>query len=118
MKKAILGTGIAWGILSIFLAILLFAIGALATSAEVIARAQQQSGVTPEQAQQAAQYTQIIMYIAGGFMIASMIYSFVLIGIRNKTMRKGAGIAIGVVGIAIGATLPSVFFLVDSAVNR
>lgn len=118
MKKAILGTGIAWGILSIFLAILFLAIGALATSPEVISQAQQQPGVTPEQAQLAAQYTQIIMFIAGGFMVASAIYSFVLIGIRNKTMSKGAGIAIGVVGIVIGATLPSIFFLVDSAVNR
>ena len=118
MKKAILGTGIGWGILCIILAIVFFVLGANATDPQVIQQAQQQPGVTPEQAQAAAQALQYLLIVSAIFMVLSAIYSFVLIALRNSSIGKGGGIALGVIGIVIGATLPSVFFLVDSAKNR
>ena len=119
MRKAILAGGIVWGILCIITAIVLFAIGANATNPEIIQAAQQQNPNVPAaEVEQAAKVLQYALIVAGGYLIIAAAFSFVLVGLRNKGFGKGAGIALGVIGVAVGATFPAVFFIVDSAVNR
>ena len=119
MKKAILGTGIGWAILCGVTAIICFALAPHATDPTVIDAAMQSgTQATRAQLEQAAQYLQIALYISGAWTVVGMIFSIVLIALRNSSMGKGGGITLGVFGIICGATLPAVFFLVDSAVTR
>jgi len=119
MKSAILGTGIGWGILCIILAAVLIPVGVIATSPEIIdAAAASGSSATRAQLEEAARLLQVILIVSGAWLVVGAIYSFVLVGLRNGKFGKGAGIALGVVGIVVGADLPAVFFIVDSAKSR
>ena len=60
----------------------------------------------------------IVLVSIAGYFLLGMIMSIVLIAKRNSNMGKGAGIALGVIGIALSAVVPGILFLVDSAKNR
>ncbi len=117
MKKAILGTGIGWGILLLISAIPLIIFAIVARSPEFV-QALVKEGISQQEAELAATAMGTGFMIAAIVCVIAAVYSFVLIGLRNAKMGKGAGIALGVVGIVIGATLPAIFFLVDSAMTR
>lgn len=118
MKKAILGVGIAWAIVCLITAAILIPIGILATDPQVIDQAVAQGGVTRAQAEEAAKILQLFCLIVGDWLVVAAAFSFVLVGIRNKGFGKGAGIALGVVGIVLGSEAPGILFIVDSAKNR
>jgi hypothetical protein len=56
--------------------------------------------------------------VVGIWLFVAAAYSFVLVGLRNKQTGKGAGIALGIVGIVLGAELPGIFTIIDAAKNR
>lgn len=117
MKKAILISGIIWGVVCIILALIFIPIGAAATRPEVIQELIN-GGMTPEKANAAAQATQYLMITAGIWLLVAAVFSFVLLGVRNRNFGKGAGIALGIIGIVFGAELPGIFFIIDSARSR
>lgn len=125
MKKAILISGIIWAVISIVLAIVFVSMGGLSLSAMETAEGQQviqdfatQNKVTVEAAKAALTVSATALVVAGIWLFVAAAYSFVLVGLRNKTTGKAGGIALGVVGIVLGAELPGILTLIDSAKNR
>ena len=118
MKKAILITGIIWGILCIIGALIMLPLGAVATTPEFVQELVKTGQVTEAEAKAVALATAGVLFGIGGWLLVGGIFSFVLAGIRNKGFSKGAGIALGIIGIVVGAELPAIFMIVDSAVNR
>ena len=59
----------------------------------------------------------IFLSIAG-YLVLSIIFSGVMIGKRNSSMGKGAGIALGIFGILFGAVVPGILFIADSGKTR
>ena len=59
----------------------------------------------------------VFLALAGYFLLA-IIFSGIMIGKRNSSMGKGAGIVLGIFGILFGALVPGIFFLADSAKTR
>ena len=118
MKQAILGTGIGWGILCIITAAILIPVGAVATNPEIINSVVQQGKYTEQEVIQAAQVLQVFFISFGITLLIGAVFSFLFVGLRNAKFGKGVGITLGVFGIVFGATLPAVFFIVDSARTR
>ena len=121
MKKAILISGIFWAVVCGITALILFLVGAVANSPEVIQEVvnQSQGTVTMEQAQAAAAAAQALMIGWAVYFLLGLVFAIVLIALRNnQRLSKGAGIALGIVGVVFGATLPGIFFIVDSAKTR
>ena len=121
MKKAILISGIFWAVFSGIAALILFLVGAVVNSPEVIQETvnQSQGTITLEQAQVAAAAAQALMIGWAVYFLLGLVFAIVLIVLRNNLrIGKGAGIALGIVGVVLGATLPGIFFIVDSAKNR
>ncbi|MBO5529699.1 MAG: hypothetical protein J6A47_10385, partial [Bacilli bacterium] len=81
--------------------------------------AQQYPQLTRQEIEALVNVAVTIYGVVAFYAIVAAIYSFVLVGLgRNTTMGKGGGIALGVVGIVLGATLPGIFFIIDSAKTR
>lgn len=118
MKKAILITGIIWGILCVIGALIMLPLGAAATTPEFVQELMKAGQVTEAEAKAVALVTAEILFSIGAWLLVGGVFSFVLAGIRNKGFSKGAGIALGIIGIVVGAELPGIFMIVDSAVNR
>lgn len=125
MKKAILISGIIWAVVSIVLAIVFVSMGGLSLSAMETAEGQQviqdfatQNKVTVEAAKAALTVSATALVVVGIWLFVAAAYSFVLVGLRNKATGKAGGIALGVVGIVLGAELPGILTLIDSAKNR
>lgn len=124
MKKGILVSGIIWAILCIIGALVCGILGAVyafalqAANSDIIAQAAQQSNVTIEEAKAIISVASTLMFVAACEMVAGFVFSIILMAKRNSAMSKGPGIALGVVGAVLGATLPGILFIVDSAKNR
>ena len=125
MKKAILISGIIWAVASIVLAIVFVSMGGLSLTAmgtqegqKVINDFAAQNNVTVEAAKAALTVSATALVVAGIWLFVAAAYSFVLVGLRNKQTGKGAGIALGIVGIVLGAELPGIFTIIDAAKNR
>ena len=118
MKKAILISGIIWGILLALIAVLLFALAANATNPQIVQEIANTQHVTVAEAEKLAKDAQLVLIVAGAVWVVATIFSFVLVGLRNSTMPKGLGITFGIIGIVLGATLPGIFFIIDSARSR
>ena len=121
MKKAILISGIFWAVFCAITALILFLVGAVANSPEVIQETvnQSQGTITLEQAQVAAAAAQALMIGWAVYFVLGLVFAIVLIVLRNNLrIGKGAGIALGVFGIIVGAVVPGIFFIADSAQTR
>ena len=125
MKKAILISGIIWDVASIVLAIVFVSMGGLSLSVMETAEGQQaiqeyatQNKVTVEAAKAALIVGATALVVVGIWLFVAAAYSFVLVGLRNKATGKAGGIVLGVVGIVLGAELPGILTLIDSAKNR
>ena len=125
MKKAILISGIIWAVASIVLAIVFVSMGGLSLSVMETAEGQQaiqeyatQNKVTVEAAKAALIVGATALVVVGIWLFVAAAYSFVLVGLRNKATGKAGGIVLGVVGIVLGAELPGILTLIDSAKNR
>ena len=59
----------------------------------------------------------VFLAIAGTCLLG-LIFAAILMGKRNSNMGKGGGIALGIVGIVMGAVVPGIFFVIDSAKTR
>ena len=57
-------------------------------------------------------------FILAGAFLLGLIFSAVLIAKRNSLMAKGAGIALGVIGVLFAAYIHGILFIVDSAKSR
>jgi|GEM_PF-903583 len=120
MKKAILISGIIWGILLALAAtvILFFALGTAMTSSSVVHQFADTQHVTVAEAEKLLKDAQLVLIVTGAILVVATIFSFVLAGLRNSTMPKGLGITFGIIGIVLGAELPGIFFIIDSARSR
>ncbi len=121
MKKAIRISGIIWGVFMAVgaLVVLILAGSSGAVKDEVINQTMSQTaGLTREQAELAFNMLINVLFVAGGFMVAGAIFSFVLVGLAGSNMGKGPGIFVGILGIVLSAELPAILFIVDSAKNR
>ena len=122
MRKGIKVTGIIWGILCILGVILcaimcgIFVMGL--ASADVIAKMASENKVTVEEMQAVLYVYTAIWSVLACECLAGSILSFVMVGKRESNMSKGKGITLGVFGIIFGATLPGIFFIIDSAKTR
>ena len=118
MKKAILITGIITIVGYAITALIMFIVASVATDPQVINEVMNTTGATREQAEAAARITQAGFIVTGVIFLIGVAFAIVLIALRNNTrIKKGAGIALGVLGIVF-STLPGIFFLVDSVKNR
>ncbi|MCR5348583.1 MAG: hypothetical protein K6E59_03130 [Bacilli bacterium] len=117
MKKGILISGIIWGVSSVIGFLLLLIFGLAATSPEAI-KALVDSGYTQADAEAGALVTAVTMIVWAVYLLIAAAFSFVLVGVRNRGFGKGAGITLGVFAVIFGSTLPGIFFIVDSAMNR
>ena len=118
MKKAILISGIIWGVLAVITGIIFLAVSPVFGSKEVIDEViKNNPDITREAAEAAAAVLVTTFAVIGGELLAGGVFSFVLAGVRNKG-GKGAGIALGIVGIVLGAILPGIFTLIDAIKNR
>ncbi len=122
MKNAIKVTGIIWGILCIITALICGIVGLVSlaglSNPEIISEAASTAGTTVEQAKTALTVAAVGLLIPAVYLIVGAVFSFVLVGIREKELTKGAGIALGVIGAVFGAEAPGILFVVDSAINR
>ena len=113
MKKGVLISGIITMIAYGITALVFLIVGIVGIAAKGMADAD--PGAIPTEEAIAAS---IVFLVFAGFFILSVVFSGVLIGKRNSEMGKGAGIALGVVGIVFGAVVPGIFFIIDSATTR
>jgi hypothetical protein len=122
MKKAITVSGIIWGIFMLLLGVIFLFVffGAQGGTGSLVDQmAQQYPQLTRQEIEALVNIAVTIYGVVAFYAIVAAIYSFVLVGLgRNTTMGKGGGIALGVVGIVLGATLPGIFFIIDSAKTR
>ena len=110
MKKGILISGIITIVFYGIMALIFGIGGAIQLAAKGMAEAD--PGAIP--AEELAIVATVFLVLAGYFLVG-LIFSAVLIGKRNSDMGKGAGIALGVFGIIVGAVVPGIFFIADSA---
>ena len=108
MKKAILITGIIWLILCIG-----GAIGELIVGFGDLVKVQ--SGSATIDANPSLAAANIALGIC---LIVGAVLDVVLLVKRNSNMKKAPGIVLGVFAAVFGATLPGIFFAVDSGINR
>lgn len=108
MKKAILITGIIWLIFCVAGGISEIVVGVSFFSP--ISNGQVQVDPNPTLA--------VANIVVGALMFVGAVLDVILIIKRNSDMKKGPGIALGVVAAVLGATLPGILFAVDSGVNR
>ena len=122
MKKAVLITGIIWaiamGVSMIIFGILSIIYVAAANSPEAIAQAAQAAKVTEEEAKAVAVAIALFMVVATIYCITGLVFSIVFAATRNKEFGKGKGIALGIIGAILGAELPGIFYIIDSAKTR
>ena len=122
MKKAVLITGVIWAVLTFLCALVFMILGLVFISAAPeVAQTLVIEGeeLTPEQ------ILALVYGIAGVFVFFAVyfiiggVFSIVLVVNRaNEKIKKGAGIALGIVAFVLGAELPGVFFVIDSAMHR
>ena len=108
MKKAILIVGIVWIVLSLAIAITEITYGI---------------GVLQVLKSESVEWEANVVLGAANIIVGSVygiaiIFTLVLILLRNSNMSKGAGIALGVVAAIFGSLVPGILFIVDSATNR
>lgn len=113
MKKGVLISGIITIISYAIVALVFLIAGIINIAAKGMAEGD--SGAIP--APELAIVATVFLAIAGYFVV-SIVFSGVMIGKRNSSMGKGAGIALGVFGIIFGAVVPGIFFIADSAQTR
>ena len=113
MKKGILISGIITIVIYSIMTLIFGIVGAVQLATKGMAEVDPGAIPTEELGIVAA----VFLVLAGYFLIG-LIFSAVMIGKRNSTMGKGAGIALGVFGIIVGALVPGIFFIVDSASTR
>ena len=113
MKKGILISGIITIVIYSIMALVFGIVGGVQLATKGMAEAD--PGAIP--AEELAIVATVFLVLAGYFLVG-LIFSAVLIGKRNSDMGKGAGITLGVFGIVVGALVPGIFFLVDSASTR
>ena len=118
MSKAVRITGIIWIILCAILTIVFGIIsivgyGAVDQAAQEIAKAD--SSINLEQAKAAALLAVIYLDIVAGYFFLGLVFSIIFVALARKEIRKGAGIALGIIGFIFGAELPGIFFIVHSA---
>ena len=109
MKKAILITGIIWLVLCVAGAVIELFVGI----GDLMGMDVGWAKVDPNQALGAANI------VLGSLLAIGAILDVVLLAKRNsENLKKGPGIALGVIAAVFGATLPGIFFAVDSGINR
>lgn len=113
MKKGILISGIITIVVYSIMALIFGIVGGVQLATKGMAEAD--PGAIP--AEELGIVATVFLVLAGYFLIG-LIFSAIMIGKRNSDMSKGAGITLGVFGIIVGALVPSIFFLVDSASTR
>lgn len=113
MKKGILIAGIITIASYAIVALVFLIVGIVQLAAKGMAEAD--PGAIP--AEELAVVAIVFLSLAGYFLL-SIILSAIMIAKRNSSMGKGAGIALGVVGILVGAVIPGILFLADSAATR
>ena len=113
MKKGVLISGIITIISYAIVAFVFLIVGIINIATKGMADSDPGAIPAPELATVAA----LFLAIAGYFLV-SIIFSGIMIGKRNSSMGKGAGIALGVFGIIFGAIVPGIFFIADSAQTR
>ena len=123
MKKAVLITGIVWSVLCFLAALICLIVGfAIVGSADEVAKAAVEAAQDPEMTYEVAYAAAIILGVApiiiGAYLLVGGVFSVVLVATRNSAMKKGAGIALGIVAFVFGAELPAVFYVIDSAKSR
>ncbi|MBE6126710.1 MAG: hypothetical protein E7182_01850 [Erysipelotrichaceae bacterium] len=108
MKKAILITGIIWLVLCVGGAIAELVVG----FGDLVKVQSGSVTIDPNPSLAAAN-------IALGFsLIVGAILDVILLVKRNSDMKKAPGIVLGVFAAVFGATLPGIFFAIDSGMNR
>ena len=120
MKKAIRISGIIWAVFMVLFAVI-FLIAALTSNGikeDMIAEIMKNPDVTREVAEQAFNIAIYMAYGAAVYLFVGAAYSIVLVSSAGSSVGKGLGIFLGVLGIVLGAELPGILFIVDSAKNR
>ncbi|MCR5491421.1 MAG: hypothetical protein K6F32_04780 [Bacilli bacterium] len=112
-EKGILISGIITIVIYGMMALIFGIVGAVQRATKSMA----ETGPGAIPAEELAIVATVFLVLAGYFLVG-LIFSAVLIGKRNSDMGKGAGITLGVFGITLGAVVPGIFFLVDSASTR
>lgn len=113
MKKGVLISGIITIVIYGIMAMIFGIVGGVQLAAKGMAEVD--PGTIP--AEELAIVATVFLAIAGYFVV-SIVFSGIMIGKRNSSMGKGAGIALGVFGIIFGAVVPGIFFIADSAQTR
>ena len=116
MKKGILIGGICWTVICVMCAAMFFVFAFVLVP--FLAQAIANEGAPKEQVAFFGAYMLSVFVMVGIILLIAAVYSIVLVCLREKKLSKGAGIALGAVGIALGAELPGIFFLIDSIKNR
>ena len=113
MKKGILISGIITIVIYGIMAMVFGIVGAIQLAAKGMAEVD--PGAIP--AEELGIVAAVFLVLAGYFLLG-LIFSAIMIGKRNSDMGKGTGITLGVFGIIVGAVVPGIFFLIDSAASR
>lgn len=130
MKKAILISGIIWAVVSIVLAIVFVLMGGLSLAKLSLSNTgsvsidqceydpMRDDFICPQGENNFLIVSATALVVVGIWLFVAAAYSFVLVGLRNKATGKAGGIVLGIVGIVLGAELPGILTLIDSAKNR
>ena len=118
MKKAILISGIIWGISCVLAAIVCFAFAGVAAMPEFLAEFKKANpSISEADAKATVEALTIVLAVSGSYSVIAAVLSFVLAGTRNSKSR-GLGLGLGISSIVLGATLPAIFTLIDVGQNR
>jgi len=113
MKKAILVTGILTIVSYSIVALVFLIVGIINIATKNMADAD--PGAIPAEE---LTIVAIVFLSLAGYFVLSIIFSSIMIGTRNSSMGKGAGIVLGIFGVLFGAFLPGFLFIADSASTR
>ena len=113
MRKGVLISGIITIVVYGIMAMVFGIVGLVNLVANDMAQADP-GAIKPEEL---AALATVFLVIAGTCLLG-LIFAAIMVGKRNSSMGKGGGITLGVFGIIMGAVVPGIFFIIDSAKNR
>lgn len=113
MKKGVLISGIITIVAYAITALVFFIVGMVYVATKGMVDGD--PGAIPAEELMVVAY--VFLSIAGYFVL-SIVFSGIMIGTRNSDMGKGPGIVLGIFGILVGAVVPGIFFVADSAITR
>lgn len=115
MKSATRITSTIWGILSTVAGFLFLVFGTVVVNVKdelIQTMMKDDPAMLAADAEKAVTLMGTTFFVLFGLMLIAAIYSFILLILAGRPFNKGLGIALGVIGIVLGSTVPGILFII------